>query len=64
MTLSAQSDASWSVFIGAALALTLSAALGVVFGDAITRIVPTHLIHFGAGLAFVVLGVLLILGKL
>ncbi|MCL6564786.1 MAG: TMEM165/GDT1 family protein [Firmicutes bacterium] len=64
MTLSAQSDASWSVFIGAALALTFSAALGVVFGDAITRIVPTHLIHFGAGLAFVVLGVLLILGKL
>ncbi|MBX5467973.1 MAG: TMEM165/GDT1 family protein [Firmicutes bacterium] len=64
MTLSAQSDASWSVFLGAALALTLSAALGVLFGDAITRLVPTHLIHLGAGAAFIVIGTLLMLGRL
>ena len=46
MTLSAQSDAPWAVFIGAAAALALSAGLGVVFGDAITRGLPRVL--FGA----------------
>lgn len=64
MTLAAQSDASLAVFIGAASALALSALLGVVFGEAITKLVPAAYIHTGAGIAFVGLGILLILGKL
>ncbi len=64
MMLAAQSDSATSVFIGAALALSLSALLGVVFGEAITKLVPTHYIHLGAGIAFVGLGFLLIFGKL
>ena len=64
MTLSAQSDSPWEVFIGAAAALVLSAALGVVFGEAITRVVPAHFIHFAAGVAFIGLGIVLIMGKL
>lgn len=64
MTLSAQSDSSMSVFLGAALALSLSALLGVIFGEAVTKLIPAHYIHLGAGIAFVGLGLLLILGKL
>lgn len=64
MTLSAQSDSSFSVFIGAALALSLSALLGVVFGEAVTKVIPTQYIHIGAGVMFVVMGFLLITGKL
>ncbi len=64
MTLSAQSDSAWSVFLGAALALSLSALLGVIFGDAITQLVPAEWIHLGAGVMFVALGILLILGKM
>ncbi len=64
MTLSAQSDSSISVFLGAAVALSLSALLGVVFGEAITKVVPTNLIHLGAGVMFMVLGALLIAGKI
>lgn len=64
MMLAAQSDSTTAVFIGAALALTLSALLGVVFGEAITRVVPTNIIHMVAGGAFVVLGLLLLTGKM
>lgn len=63
MMLAAQSDSMLSVFVGAALALSLSALLGVVFGEAVTKLIPTHFIHTGAGIAFVGLGILLILGK-
>lgn len=64
MTLSAQSDSALSVFLGAALALSLSALLAVIFGEAITKLIPGQYIHFGAGAAFVLLGVLLMTGKL
>lgn len=64
MMLAAQSDASTSVFVGAAVALSLSALLGVVFGEAITKLVPTQYIHLGAGIAFVGMGIFLIVGKL
>jgi len=64
MMLAAQSDSTTAVFIGAALALTLSALLGVVFGEAITRVVPVNIIHLVAGGAFVVLGLLLVTGKM
>ncbi len=64
MTLSAQSNSGMSVFVGAAVALALSALLAVIFGEAVTRLVPTHYIHLGAGIMFVGMGILLILGKL
>lgn len=64
MTLSAQSDSGMSVFMGAAIALALSAALAVIFGEAVTRLVPTQYIHIGAGIMFVGIGILLIIGKL
>jgi putative Ca2+/H+ antiporter (TMEM165/GDT1 family) len=64
MTLSAQSDSAASVFLGAAIALALSALLAVIFGEAVTRLVPAQYIHLGAGIMFVGLGVLLIFGKL
>ena len=64
MTLSAQSDSTTSVFIGAAVALALSALLAVVFGEAVTRLVPTQYIHLGAGIMFISLGILLMLGKI
>jgi putative Ca2+/H+ antiporter (TMEM165/GDT1 family) len=64
MMLAAQTDSALAVFVGAAAALALSALLGVVFGEAITRVVPTQMIHLAAGIAFIGLGLLLVLGKL
>ncbi len=64
MTLAAQSKAPWSVFLGAAAALALTSLLGVVFGEALTRVIPRQYLHTGAGLAFIVLGLLLVFRKL
>lgn len=64
MLLAARSSSPGSVFIGAALALVMSSLVGVMAGTAITRIIPPQCMQQAAGAAFVVLGVMLILGKL
>lgn len=63
MLLAAQSKSPVSVFIGAALALAASALLGVVFGSAITQVVPVRYIRVGAGAFFVLIGLFLMLGR-
>ena len=56
--LSADCDSSKaSVFLGSAGALVLSSLIAVLFGEAISRFVPTHFIKLGAGVFFVVVGV-------
>jgi putative Ca2+/H+ antiporter (TMEM165/GDT1 family) len=64
MLLAAKSEAPFTVFVGAAAALVTSAVLGTVFGEAITRLVPEGYIHMGAGVAFILLGALLLVGRL
>ncbi len=64
MMLAAQSKAPAAVFIGAAGALVLTSLLGVVFGETVTRLIPVTYVRTGAGIAFIVLGALLISGKL
>jgi putative Ca2+/H+ antiporter (TMEM165/GDT1 family) len=44
--------------------LAVSALLGVLLGEFVTRVVPTRYIHFGAGVAFMAIGALLISGRL
>ncbi len=64
MMLAAQTRSPVSVFIGAALALVLTSLLGVLVGEALIKVVPQRYITFGSGAAFLVLGMLLVLGKL
>lgn len=64
MTLSAQTKTPAPVFLGATAALALSSLLGAVFGDVVTRVVPTQWIHYAAGAGFVIIGLLLLMGKL
>jgi putative Ca2+/H+ antiporter (TMEM165/GDT1 family) len=63
MLLASENKAIWVVFAGSALALTLTSLIGVLAGGAISRIIPAHYIQVGAGVAFVVIGILLVLGK-
>jgi putative Ca2+/H+ antiporter (TMEM165/GDT1 family) len=51
------------IFLGSALALTLTSLVGVLLGGVVARIVPTHVIHFIAGGAFIVIGILMIVNK-
>lgn len=64
MLLVAQNKSPGSVFLGAAAALILTSFLGVAAGVFLTRLVPLTLIRSGAGAAFILIGVLLFLGKM
>lgn len=48
-----------SVFLGSVLALALVTLIGVVFGEALTRVIPMEYIERGAAVLFVVIGVLM-----
>jgi putative Ca2+/H+ antiporter (TMEM165/GDT1 family) len=62
--LSADCDPKFSVFIGSAAALVLSASIAVFFGSAISRLIPAHYIKIGAGVFFLVAGVLTLISAL
>ena len=56
--LSADCDSSkWSVFIGSAGALVVASLIAVLFGDAISRVVPPLYIRVGAGVFFLAAGI-------
>jgi len=45
-----------AVFLGSACALILSSLLAVVFGSALSRLIPANYIKGGAGALFILLG--------
>lgn len=49
-----------SVFLGSSLALVASSLLACLLGGFVSRFVPVRWLHLGAGLLFMVLGVLLV----
>ena len=57
----AESKTKLAVFIGSAGALIVTSLLAVVFGSAISRLIPPNTIKMGAGGLFVVLGVWMLL---
>ncbi|MGE5552470.1 MAG: TMEM165/GDT1 family protein [Betaproteobacteria bacterium] len=63
MSLAAENRTLWPVFAGAASALVLTSAIGVLAGGALTRIVPQAYIHSAAAVGFIIIGVLMLLGK-
>jgi putative Ca2+/H+ antiporter (TMEM165/GDT1 family) len=63
MTMAAQTKKPWAVFIAAALALTAVSAIGVVVGSVVGDYVPLIWVKRVAALSFIVIGVLILLGK-
>ena len=63
MTMSAQSRKPWAVFVGSALALTAVSAIGVVVGSVVGNYIPLLWIKRAAAVAFIVIGVLILLDK-
>jgi putative Ca2+/H+ antiporter (TMEM165/GDT1 family) len=61
LSLAAGGSSRWVVFAGSALALIATSALAVLFGEALTRVIPPVWIRRGAGVLFLVLGVLFLL---
>ena len=63
MTMAAQTKRPWTVLIGSALALTAVSAIGVVVGGVVGEYVPLIWVKRIAALSFIVIGVLILLGK-
>ena len=61
MTMAAESKKPWAVFLGAALALASVSALGVLVGSVIGNYFPLIWIKRVAALAFIVIGILMLL---
>ena len=63
MTMAADSKKPWAVFIGASLALAAVSGLGVLVGGLLGNYVPLEWVKRVAAVAFIVIGVLMLLGK-
>jgi putative Ca2+/H+ antiporter (TMEM165/GDT1 family) len=63
MTMAAQQKRPWAVFIGASLALVAVSAIGVIVGSVLSQYLPLDWIKRVAGVAFVIIGVLVLIGK-
>ena len=64
ITLTCKTARPLSVFVGAVAALASVTLLGVVFGEGLMRIVPEQLLKNVAAGAFIVIGVLMFLGRI
>ncbi len=63
MTMSAQTKRPWAVFLGASLALAAVSAVGVVVGGVVGDYVPLIWVKRVAAAAFILIGILMLLGK-
>ena len=63
LALAAGGRSRLTIFIGAALALVATSAIAVLAGEAVARVVPELWIKRAAGMGFLVLGTLFLLGK-
>jgi len=64
MLLATQSKSLWPVFLGASLALVLSSFIGVCASVILTKYISTDYLQTGAGVVFIVIGVLTLLGRM
>jgi len=64
MLLAARNKCIWPVFIGSSIALVCSSIVGAFAGNVLSKYIPPGYIQIAAAIAFIVIGLLLLLGKL
>ncbi|HRH40968.1 MAG TPA: TMEM165/GDT1 family protein [Pyrinomonadaceae bacterium] len=64
ITMTSSTESKISVFLGASLALVAVTLIGVVFGGVLSQYVPTEWLQRIVAAAFIVIGVLMLFGKL
>ncbi len=63
MTMAAQTKKPWAVLVGASVALAVVSAIGVVVGALLSQYVPLEWIKRASAVAFIIIGVLILMGK-
>lgn len=64
ITMTAKSDSKVAIFLGASAALVLVSLLGVLVGGVLSQYIPTDWLQRIVAVAFIVIGILMLLGKL
>lgn len=64
ITMVAKTKSPWATFAGAALALCAVTLLGVIFGAALLKVVPEEVLKRISAVAFIVIGGLMLWGKI
>lgn len=64
ITMTASTESKVSVFLGAAAALVVVTLIGVLGGGILAQYVPTEWLQRIVAAAFIIIGVLMLLGKL
>ena len=64
ITMTSSTESKVSVFLGASLALITVTLLAVLFGGALSQYVPTEWLQRIVAVAFIVIGLLMLAGKL
>jgi putative Ca2+/H+ antiporter (TMEM165/GDT1 family) len=64
ITMTASTESKLSVFLGASLGLVAVTLVGVLVGGVLSQYVPTEWLQRIVAAAFIIIGVLMLLGKL
>ena len=64
ITMTAKTDSKLSIFLGASLALILVTLIGVLVGGVLADYIPTEWLQRIVASAFIVIGILMLFGKL
>ncbi len=64
ITMTAKTDSKLAVFLGASAALIIVTLLAVLFGGLLTQYIPAEWLQRIVATAFIVIGVLMLFGKL
>ena len=64
ITMTAKTDSKLSIFLGASLALILVTLIGVLVGGVLAEYIPTEWLQRIVASAFIVIGILMLFGKL
>lgn len=63
ITMAAQTKQPFTVFLGASLALVAVSLIGVVLGSVLANYINAEYLHKAAAVAFIIIGVLMLWGK-
>ena len=64
ITMTAKSESKLAIFLGASLALVVVTLIGMLVGGVLSEFIPTEWLQRIVAAGFIVIGVLMLLGKL
>ncbi len=64
ITMTAKTDSKLAIFLGASLALVVVSLLAVLLGGVLSEYIPTQWLQRIVAVAFIIVGILMLIGKL